>query len=233
MINEQLLDECIEEYNVLKRLEGVTEQQRGQKFNALIAKILNAHQIYAISDQRNMGEIDVCFRIKDKRFLLEAKWEKDSINIDPIAKLGLRINQRIPNNLGVILSMNGYTKDTLQQMNQAGRPQVLLLEQDIFDVLLHANIDAEILFDACVDVVAFEGKMYVTLSDVFKYLPVKNVHIEVSSEIESETDKEVAPLLVPKGNVSEFRVVKTNLPFGQNGISVSDKTVFVTLKKSS
>jgi len=229
MINEQLLDECIEEYNVLKRLEGLTEQQRGQKFNALIAKILNAHQIYALSDQRNKGEIDVCFRIKDKRFILEAKWEKSSVNIDPIAKLSLRINQRIPNNLGVILSMSGYTEDALQQMNETGRPHILLLEQDIFDTLLHANIDAEVLFDACVDVAAFEGKMHITLSDIFKYMPVKNVHITVSSEIETELDEKVVSLLEPKGDVSGFKVIKTGLPFGQNGISVSGKTVFVTL----
>ena len=229
MINEQLLDECIEEYNVLKKLDGITEQLRGQKFNALIAKILNAHQVYAISDQRNKGEIDVCFRIKDKRFILEAKWEKDRINMDPIAKLGLRINQRIPNNLGVILSMSGYTKNALQQMDQAGRPHIILLEQDVFDALLHANIDAEILFDACVDVAAFEGKLHITLSDIFKYMPVKNVRLSISSEIETEADKKVAPLLAPKGDVSEFRVIKTGLPFGQNGISVSGKIVFVTL----
>jgi hypothetical protein len=230
MIDEQLMDECIKEYYVLKSLEGLTEQQRGQKFNSLIAKILNAHQISAISDQRNKGEIDVCFRISDKRFILEAKWEKSRISMDPIAKLGLRINQRIPNNLGVILSMSGYTIDALKQMDQVGRPNILLLGKDIFEALLNANIDAEDLFDSCVDVAAFEGRMYIKLADVFKYLPAKKIDFSISPEIKPEVDKEIFSLLTPKGkNIREFKVIKADLPFGQNGISIEDKTIYITL----
>ncbi len=185
MINLQLLNECVEEYAELKSLIGITEQQRGQRFNELIAKTLNAHHVYAVANQRNIGEIDVAFRIKDKRFILEAKWEKSKINIDPISKLGLRINQRIPNNLGIIISMSGYTSEALTQMQGAGRPNVLLIEKDIFEVLLHANIDAEALFDACVDVAAFEGQMHILLSDVFKYLPKRRLntsHLTVYSK---------------------------------------------------
>lgn len=229
MINVQLLDECIKEYDVLKKLEGLTEQQRGQKFNALFAKILNAHQIHAISDQRNIGEIDVCFRIKDKRFILEAKWEKSGVNMDPIAKLGLRINQRIPNNLGVLLSINGYTSEALQQMNGAGRPNILLLEQDIFLALLYANIDADVLFDACVDVAAFEGKMHIVLSDVLKYMPKKTLPFSVTSIINQEVGANILNQLNPKGDIEEYKIIKVSLPFGQNGISKSQDSFFVTL----
>ena len=229
MVNLQLLNECIEEYADLKALRGITEQQRGQKFNALIAKALSAHYVHAVANQRNIGEIDVAFRINDKRFILEAKWESSKINIDPISKLGLRVNQRIPNNLGIIISMSGYTSEALAQMQGAGRPNVLLIEKDIFEVLLHANIDAEALFDACVDVAAFEGKMHILLSDVFKYLPKRNINITIKPENDENFDNKEISALQPTSKYAEYKILKAGLPFGQNGISIANGIVFVTL----
>lgn len=191
--------------------------------------MLSAHHIDARSSQRSKGEIDVCFRINDKRFILEAKWEQGRINIDPIAKLGLRINQRIPNNLGIILSMSGYTRDALQQMNEAGRPHVLLIEREVFEAMLYGTVEADLLFEACVDVASFEGIYHITLSEVLKYIPGKHRQFTIDESINTPVDDSLLQRLHPQGNVSVFEVVKADLPFGQSGISIAGSTVYVTL----
>ena len=46
MIDTAALDRCIDRFKELERLEGgMTPLVRGQKFNALIADVLRAHEI--------------------------------------------------------------------------------------------------------------------------------------------------------------------------------------------
>ena len=229
MIDLSVLDNCIETYGQLVRLENMTPQERGQQFNDLIARVLEAHHIPARATQKSKGEIDVTFRVNEKRFILEAKWEQGRINMDPIAKLGLRINQRIPNNMGIVLSMSGFTADTIEQMDQAGRPHVILIQRDIFEAILYGAFDADALFDACVDVAAFEGNYCLNISDVFRYLPRKSYSFSISDTVDDPVSEEVKENLRPQGTFSEFRIIKADLPFGQNGISHDGKAVFLTL----
>jgi hypothetical protein len=57
------------------------------------------------------GEIDVSFTLDGRRYILEAKWEQTKTNVDPLAKLSLRLDQRMAGTIGVFISMAGYTPD--------------------------------------------------------------------------------------------------------------------------
>lgn len=229
MIDLLKLDSCISKYKELQRLKDITPQYRGQKFNYLIADVLASHHVDAIPNHRSKGEIDVCFRINDKRFILEAKWEKDPINMDPIAKLGLRLNQRVPSNFGVVLSISGFTQDVLEQMTQAGRPNIFVIGEEVFKALLFGTLDAEVLFDACIDVASFEGKFFITFSDILKYLPRRfRGHLN-PSEFPPENEPSILEVVKPFGKIEKYEVLKANLPFGQCGISVCDSIPYVTL----
>jgi hypothetical protein len=230
MIDLDLLDGCIGLYEDLKNLQGITAQVRGQRLNDLIAQILAAHHIDArASQQTPTGEIDVSFRVNDKRVILEAKWESRAIDINPIAKLGLRINQRFQNTIGVILSMSGYTQPVIDQMAQAGRPDVLLFGRDIFEAMLYGVVEADELFEACLDVAAFEGRYCITLADVLKYTPRLHPEVSVDESIRTATEAGLQSVLRPKGSIAEFEVLKADLPFGQNGISIAGSTAYITL----
>ena len=72
----------------MRRLEAMTPQRRGQRFNQLVADLLGCWGTDRV--QANIlgtGEIDVAFTIDGMRFLLEAKWEAGPVSFDPIAKL--------------------------------------------------------------------------------------------------------------------------------------------------
>ena len=126
--NDLLLKSCRAEFGALERLDGITPQVRGQRFNDLIARVLQAHGVHARANERNeRGEIDVGFRINDKRFLLEAKWTAGPVDFDPVAKLGTRMDQRVGTDLGIVLSMSGFSADARTQAKLGGRPDVVLM----------------------------------------------------------------------------------------------------------
>ena len=70
------LRELIDEYGRMRRLEGMTPQQRGQRFNEFIAELLRCWGLERVdANVRSLGEIDVTFAVDGTRFILEAKWE--------------------------------------------------------------------------------------------------------------------------------------------------------------
>jgi hypothetical protein len=105
--NPTRLQELIREYARLRRLEGMTPQQRGQRFNYFIAEMLGCWGIDARANVLGSGEIDVAFQIDGQRFILEAKWESEPVNSDPIAKLKMRVRQRLAGTLGLVRRQAG------------------------------------------------------------------------------------------------------------------------------
>jgi Holliday junction resolvase-like predicted endonuclease len=47
------------------------------------------------------GEIDVIFAHGEQRYIAEAKWERSKTDAGPLAKLGLRLRQRMRGAVGV------------------------------------------------------------------------------------------------------------------------------------
>lgn len=123
------LRELIDEYGRLQRLEQMTPQRRGQRFNEFIAELLDYWGLERVeANVRSVGEIDVAFACDGTRFLLEAKWEKEPASFDPIAKLSRRITQRFVGTRGVFLSMSGYTGAAQADMLRGQQPDMLLLD---------------------------------------------------------------------------------------------------------
>lgn len=232
MDTTEKLDKCIAEYRELSISDCYTPQRRGQLFNDLIKSTLNAHNVWAVSNHISIGEIDVCFKVNEKRILLEAKWEKNKTSIDPIAKLGLRISQRMPNNYGIVLSMSGFTTDAIKQIEGPGRPNIICIGKDVFESIVLGIIDAEDLFEACIDAASFQGKFYLQLGDILKYLPRKEIRSYVDIKNLStglNLNNELIDSLKPIGNISCFEILYSGLPFGQNGISICKKNIYLTL----
>ncbi|WP_417382308.1 restriction endonuclease [Gimesia sp.] len=222
---------CIKRYESLKKLENDTPQSRGQKFNQLIADVLQAHNVLAFANHRSIGEIDVSFRIEDKRYLLEAKWESSPINNDPVDKLAGRINLRVPGNYGFVLSMSGFTRDARELVKYSSMGNIILLGADIFEALLLGTIDAEKIFDSLVDLASFEGLFCPTLQDIFRmhFLTSKKaLRIDPSSFCQNPSS-ELIEALRPDGNISEYDVIFSNLPAKKCGISACNSKCYLTL----
>lgn len=159
------LRELIAGYGRMCRLEGMTPQQRGQRFNEFVAELLRYWGLGRVeASVRSIGEIDVAFAIDGTRFILEAKWEQAPVSFDPIAKLSRRITQRFTGTRGVFLSMSGYTAEAIGDMLRGQQPDILLLDRSHLEAVLSGLFSPADLFAGLLDRASYRGEVQVPLT---------------------------------------------------------------------
>ena len=154
----------VREYSMLAQSPpDISRQSRGQRFNRLIAELFKAFGIAAKADQRSVGEIDVTFSHAGRRFILEAKWEQRPTSTDSIAKLQRRVEQRMMGVTGVFLSMAGYTKPALDEIDKGRRLDLVLLDRQHWEAMLSGFVPPAELLDLVTDRASFDGSAYTSL----------------------------------------------------------------------
>jgi hypothetical protein len=159
----------ISEYDRLRSLDGgtVSPQIRGARFNKFIADLLNLWGIDArASTTTPVGEIDVSFALGGQRYIAEAKWEQSKADAGPLAKLGLRLHQRMRGTIGVFISMAGYTRQALDALPDAGDRSILLLDRSHVEAMVSGLVPPDELLDLALDHAAYTGKAYMPLLDL-------------------------------------------------------------------
>ena len=157
----------IEEYGRMRRLEDMTPQRRGQRFNQFVADLLGCWGTDRVqANVLGAGEIDAAFTLDGTRFLLEAKWEAGPVSFDPIAKLSRRISQRLSGTRGVFLSMSGYTAGALRDVLRGQQPDMLLVDRDHLEAMLSGLFSPADLFTELVDRASYRGEVYVGLAEL-------------------------------------------------------------------
>jgi hypothetical protein len=205
------LVERTREWSRLRQLsDGLTPQQRGQRFNSFLAEVLQCWGIAARPNQRTIGEIDVAFRIADQRFILEAKWEASPTGTGALAKLKTRVQQRLAGVLGVFVSMSGYSDEALDELNIGQRSEVLLLDKQHVEAMLSGLVSPMELFDAALDHAFYTGRPYAPLEELFVPPPVP--------ELSFETPQELASGVADATGVA-VEVVLADIPVGHLGFT--------------
>jgi Holliday junction resolvase-like predicted endonuclease len=161
---QQQLKNLQERYERMQRLDGYTAQSRGQRLNGLVADVLRSWGIDAIESTRSYGEVDVAFALGGDLFVMEAKWKQDPINSDPIAKLQRRVEQRLTGTLGLFLSMSGYTRPAVTEINIGERLTILLLDKHHLEALLLGETSPQKLLAALRSRASFYGAAYTAWS---------------------------------------------------------------------
>lgn len=138
------LRELLDQFGRMSRLEDLTAQRRGQQFNGFIAELFAYWGVDRV----------------------QAKWEKEPVSLDPIAKLSRRISQRFVGTRGVFLSMSGYTEDALSDMLRGQQPDMLLLDRTHFEAMLSGLFSPNDLFTELVDQASYRGEVYIPLTDL-------------------------------------------------------------------
>lgn len=118
-------------------LASTSPQARGQRFNQFLADLFNAYGIEALANQwglDNRDEIDVALAFGHGYYILEAKWYKNKINLDPVAKLEMRLRVRPPGTGGTLVSMSGFTAPVYEYTEY--HPEIILLERSHIEALL-------------------------------------------------------------------------------------------------
>jgi hypothetical protein len=211
----------IAEYGQLWRREGHTPQTRGQRFNSMIAELLQCWGIKAVPNVRSAGEIDVAFTIDGIRYVLEAKWETAKADTGRIAKLQKRVRQRLSGTYGVFLSMSGYTRDALDDLTDGDRLEVLLLDRDHWEAMLSGLMPPDELLGLVRDRASFHGEPYTPGVGLFQTAEIPHVSF---ARPRSMVD---GPLRSAVDGVTA-EVVLSEIDSGQLGIACRTSGLLVT-----
>ena len=158
----------IEEYARLERLEGHTPQSRGQRFNGVIAELLECWGLEARASARSKGEIDVGFTHEGVRYVLEAKWERTKADFGDLAKLRSRVHQRLSGTHGIFLAMAGYTPEALAGVSDGQRLELLLLDRSHWEAMLSGLVPPQELLTLARDHAAFRGGAFAPLATLLE-----------------------------------------------------------------
>jgi hypothetical protein len=159
----------VRDYASLRDLtNGITPQQRGSELNHLLARVLCLYSLSARASQNSeLGEIDVSFAMDGNRFILEAKWQKDRIDLAPISFLATRARQRLSGTLGIFVSMSGFTADALNQVGRTGEQNsILLFDANHVEAMVSGLASPQELISAALDEAGSTGRFYVTIPDL-------------------------------------------------------------------
>lgn len=216
----------LREYAALRELsDGATPQQRGQRFNSLIAELFTCFGLTAKANQKlGAGELDVTFSGPGgRRFILEAKWEKKKTPTDPIAKLQRRIEQRIAGVTGVFLSMKGYTDSALAEIDKGRRLDILLLDESHWEAMLSGLVPPPELFELATDAASYHGHAYTPLDTLLGHDPPA-LSLDFD-RLPDQSDITLCPLV----NHVHAEMVFDGIPSREFGISMaSDGCMLIT-----
>lgn len=115
-----------EEYDQLRRCEGLTAQQRGRLFEELVRKAISTYADIVLAFSLPGEQIDGAFFYKERCFLLEVKWENKKISTTKLDHFQSVVDRRPEGTLGLFVSASGFTENAILRCTTAKRPNVLL-----------------------------------------------------------------------------------------------------------
>jgi hypothetical protein len=167
-IDDVASDNLVQQYaNLRERVGGITVSQRGMRFNQLIADALQRDGIEAEAGARGpRGEIDVAFAYDGTWYLLEAKWEAEPIDADPVRKLHDVLTERRPGSMGILASWSGFNDSALRRA--AGVRNIILFERAHIEALLTGVATAQEIIEAANRSISVFGHEHTPLATLLR-----------------------------------------------------------------
>jgi hypothetical protein len=226
--NPENLQALITEYKRLREMEGFTPQTRGQRFNSFVADLLRCWDIDATANIRGSGEVDVAFDWNGRHYILEAKWEKDPVNTDPIAKLQKRVRQRLTGTIGLLLSMSSFTPDAVKDLKEGEQLSVLLLNREHLEVMLSGFLAPEEVIGNIVRRASIYGEGFVQLQHLFESVSAEDLEVTYGSPTEWQKHE----LIVASVPSFQASVIASNFSMRQSGVAeLTRDKILLTLEQ--
>lgn len=142
-------------------------QSRGLLFEKLLIDIFGFEEIEAEGAFKLDGEqIDGAFLLKDIHYLLEAKWQKNSVAPKDIAWFKQKIDRKMSGTRGLFISINGFTDGAVRTANES-RLVILMDGDDLHYVLsLTSDINLRHLLNHKIAVFSKYGNAFATARDL-------------------------------------------------------------------
>lgn len=123
------------------KITQMEAQTRGYAFEKFLTRLFQAFDIDARGSYKINGEqIDGAFTLDSVDYLLEAKWQSKQIDTPDLATFSDKVDNKLDNTLGLLISMNGFTERAINN-NRRQRPKVLLMDGRDLSAVLERVID--------------------------------------------------------------------------------------------
>lgn len=163
---QYFLDELEKLKNEYMKIFSINPQEAGYIFEKILYKLNEIFDLDPRASYRIVGEqIDGSFSFENQEYLLEAKYCKDVIDHNHIILFVDKVNKKLENTLGLLISNNGFTETAI---NNANNKNILLMDgQDLFFVL-EDRIDLRELLRYKKRHAAETGNSFYKVNDIIK-----------------------------------------------------------------
>ena len=117
-----------------KRIEQLEAQPRGRALQKLLADVIDAdtsdwkakNSVWTTGLVSPKEDTDVLIYKDLDSFNLEAKWEQDPIDADPVSKLFSKLMERVDQR-GIVASMSGFNENAVKMVRAHMNQKAILL----------------------------------------------------------------------------------------------------------
>lgn len=133
---QENLEKLKKEYNVLLIGSECTPQQRGYKLEQLLYNTFRLFGLDSKASFKTQGEqIDGGFNLEGTNYIIEVKWQKNSVSREALDIFKSKIERKLENTLGLFLSINGFEKASIEMYSNTGSNMILMDGADLSAVL--------------------------------------------------------------------------------------------------
>lgn len=117
--------------------QNPNRQERGYALEEILYDAFLLFELNPHGPFRRTGEqIDGAFYHDGNHFLLEAKWTSSPSNLSDLRDLDGAVSSSLDNTLGLFVSLNGFTQESLDAYAQGNRPKLICMDgMDLMAVL--------------------------------------------------------------------------------------------------
>ena len=122
--------------------QNPNRQERGYALEEILYDAFLLFELNPQSAFRRKGEqIDGAFYHDGNHFLLEAKWTANPSNLSDLRDLDGAVGSSLDNTLGLFVSLNGFTQESLDAYAQGNRPKLICMDGMDLTAVLSGQID--------------------------------------------------------------------------------------------
>ena len=125
----------------LQLIESDKPQQRGYSLEKVLKGLFQLFDLDPKASFKIVGEqLDGAFSFEGTDYLLEAKWQEESVAAKELDSLASKLSRKLENTLGLFLSVNGFSEDAVKT-HASGRRLVVLMDGSDLVAVLEGRID--------------------------------------------------------------------------------------------
>ena len=147
-------------------------QRRGYDLEDLLKELFAVYEIqYRKSYRTNAEQIDGFFHFHGFDYLVETRWRSEQFTQNDLLVFKGKVDQKIQSTRGMVVSVNGFHKDIVRRIRDAGSANIILVDGQDLALVLEDQVRLTDALHRKIDKAAQEGVVYFRLADLFADIP--------------------------------------------------------------